>query len=216
MPNNEIRRLTSTNELAEMCAASIRAGESYEMKLIRGAGLAGGSTEAVEFESCRFVSADLSKTNWDRPRLLDVRIDSCDLAVARGTSALLEKTQFIKCRGTGWQFLDANCSDTMFTGGKFNLAAFHGSKFRRCLWEKCDLREANFEDVELVDVVFRKCDLRAARFPSVVLESVDFRGSQLAGLQIDAIALRGCRVEASQLPDLIELFGLIVEPVIDD
>lgn len=92
MPNNEIRRLTSPDDLAEMCAASIRTGESYEMKLIRGADLAGGSTEAVEFESCRFESADVSKTNWDRPRLLDVRIDSCDLAAGWVVPGCAHKT----------------------------------------------------------------------------------------------------------------------------
>jgi uncharacterized protein YjbI with pentapeptide repeats len=129
---------------------------------------------------------------------------------------VLENSKLQRCRGTGLQLLDATCSDVLLAGCKLNLAAFHGSKFRSCRFENCDLREANFESVELADVVFRKCDLRAARFPNCRFPNVDLRGSHLAGLQFDAARLRGARVELSQLPDLAELLGLVVEPLDED
>jgi uncharacterized protein YjbI with pentapeptide repeats len=121
-----------------------------------------------------------------------------------------------KCRGTGFQLLDGNCIEVVFRSCKFDLSAFHGSKFRQCRWENCDLREANFEGVELSNVVFRDCDLRAARFPNAKIIDLDVRGSHLAGIMIDAQRLRGARIEARQLPDLADVFGLIVEPLPTD
>jgi uncharacterized protein YjbI with pentapeptide repeats len=91
------------------------------------------------------------------------------------------------------------------------LAAFHGSKFQNDRFENCDLREANFESVELEHVVFRNCDLRLARFPNCVLKNVDFRGSHLAGFQVEPEQLRGACVDLAQLADLSALFGLDVK-----
>jgi uncharacterized protein YjbI with pentapeptide repeats len=203
------------NGFVDLAADRIRRAECYEQRAIRGGSLSGTAVVDVEFENCRFVTVDLSRTNWREVRLRQVRVGKCDLANALWSNASLESLEFDKCRGTGWQLLDAKVSEARFAGGKFNLAAFHGSTFRDCVWKNCDLREANFEGATLADIVFRNCDLRAARMPNCRLKNVDFRGSQLAGLQVDAGQLRGCLFEPRQLLDLADLFGVIVEPLDD-
>jgi uncharacterized protein YjbI with pentapeptide repeats len=197
--------------LVEMVANHLRSGESYERRVLTGS-LAGTTFDGVEFDEAFFNSVNLSKSELRRVQLRKVRADKCDLANANWTNATFESVRWQKCRATGLQLVDANCLDVIFASCKFDLAAFHGSKFRSCRWEKCDLREANFEGVKLIDVTFRDCDLQAARFPNASLKNIDLRGSHLAGVTIDPGKLRGTRVEPRQLPDLADLVGLIVEP----
>ena len=152
------------DNFVELDAGGVGNAEWYERRVVHGS-LAGTQFEAVEFDEALFTAVDLSKTKWQRVQLRNVRLEKCDLANAQWQAATLQKFHAEKCRGTGVQFLDTNVSDALFKDCKFHLGAFHGSRFRTCRWENCDLREANFENGQLVDVVIRNCDLRARGFP---------------------------------------------------
>jgi uncharacterized protein YjbI with pentapeptide repeats len=200
-----------SNVRRELLPSAVRSAESFDRYCLHDCSLAGKDLEAIEFEQSILASVDFSKSKLRRFLLRDVRLEKCDLANCRWTNANFDAVEWEKCRATGLQLLDSICVDSNFVGCKLDISAFHGSRFRGCGWENCDLREANFEGVEFADVIFRNCDLRSARFPNSTLKNVDLRGSYLAGLSIEASQLRGARVEPNQLEDLASTFGIIVE-----
>ncbi len=198
----------------ELTANSFRSAECYERRRVSGS-LSGTTADEIAFDDGRFVSVDLSKTRWAKLFLRRTNLETCDLANAHWTKAVLDAVDMYKCRAVGFQLVDSQSSNSVYRQSKLSLAAFHDSKFHGDRFENCDLKEAHFEGAALVDVVFRNCDLRLARFPNCTLENIDFRGSQLAGLQVEPSMLRGACVDATQLPDLAANFGLVVKALED-
>lgn len=197
------------DHFVELAANAFSSADGDERRRLRGS-LTATNADDVQFEDGCFLSVDLSKTRWHKTFLRNITLESCDLANAHWTNAILDASEVHKCRATGLQFVDSKSTNCLFRQSKLSLAAFHGSKFRDGRFENCDLSEANFEGAELMDVVFRNCDLRLGRFPNCILKNVDFRGSQLGGVQVDPARLRGACVTAAQLPDLAGIFGVIV------
>ena len=86
----------------------------------------------------------------------------------------------------------------------------------RTPWKEYSTFSAATRDVQgakLRNVVFRGCDLRGARFPGTLINTLDLRGSHLAGIDVDPNSLRGALIDPTQVADIADVFGLLVEPV---
>ncbi len=198
-------------QLASLDANAVRSGETFEQIELRTAQLTGTSVHDVTFEQALLAKSDLRNTQWSGIELIETAFDNCNLANAKWkrcqcNDVLIERSQL-----TGFAAVESELRQTILFRCKLDLSVLHDLRIIDCRFENCDLREADFQGATLSRVVFRNCDLRNARFPAASLREVDLRGSHLAGLDIGIDALRGTQVEPSQVVDIANLFGLVVE-----
>ena len=152
--------------------------------------------EAVRVEIDRIEGAGCSLPG---ATLRDVRIRRGECSNAATPDARLRRIHAEDVGATGLDASGASMEDVRLRGCKFRLALGFGARLTRCVFDACDLREADFEGAVFDRVVFRDCDLTAARLGGVDLGRCDIRGSRVEGLVV------------SQLPTFARVLGLDVQ-----
>ena len=82
---------------------------------------------------------------------------------------------------------------------------------RQCVFENCNLTDADFYGADLSGAIFRDCDLSRADLSQAKLVNADIRGCRLDGLRGTPGAMAGLITSPDQAPLLITLFGVRVE-----
>lgn len=196
--------------LTSLSLAEIVRGQTYERVILSDEAHPRLQLGGLTFEQAIFDRVDLSESKWSSLEFFEVLLENCTNVNADWSACRLETVEFRRSRLTGTNFAGGNLDDVCLTSCKMDLSILHDSKLSRCRFERCDLREADFQGATLRHVQFRDCDLRNARFPGASFEQVDLRGSQIAGVHIDGSALRGTTVDPAQVADLASLLGLVV------
>ena len=87
-------------------------------------------------------------------------------------------------------------------------------RFARCTavrFEKCDLRNADFQGADLSGVLFVKCNLSDAQFSATTLKGTDLRGSTIENLRVGIKELPGAIVDPFQAAYIAGVLGLVVK-----
>ena len=211
-----ISELLGQRGLTRLAGDKVESHGVYEEVLIEDVPLRGTIAKHLCCEHSYFRQVDLSKSRWDSVELGDVLVDNCQLSNAVWCNCRIERVALRRSQLTGFAAADGKFQADQFGRCKMNLSVFHDTHFVDCRFEKCDLREADFQGASIRRTIFRECDLRGARFPAVMLEEVDLRGSHLAGLDIESAALRSTIIDPSQLADVANILGLDVRNLDDD
>lgn len=196
--------------LSELSPEDLESGGDYVGVALRDGRLTQPGLDGITLEGsllCKVSSPAIALCSF---RLREVTLRDCDFANSVWENAYFSNANLSKCRLTGWNVAEALFRNVQFTGCRIDLAIFHNAALIDCHFQSCDLREADFQAARLKNVVFRRCDLRSARFPTASLDAIDFRGSHLAGVYLEAGSLRGSIFDPSQLPEVAQVFGLIV------
>jgi uncharacterized protein YjbI with pentapeptide repeats len=86
------------------------------------------------------------------------------------------------------------------------------ARLEHCVFERCNLTEADFYSADLTGVIFRKCDLSRADLSHAKLAGADIRDCRIDGMRGTPATMAGLLISADQAPLLITLFGVRVEP----
>ncbi len=146
----------------------------------------------------------------------DVRFEDCDFASATWERPTLHRTEFVRCRFTGFAAPDALFEDVRFRHCSAKLAHFRFSRFKHTRFEDCDFEEADFQGADLTGVRFVRCNLSRAQFSHTKLKGADLRTSQLEGLRVGPDELPGAIVDHFQAAYLASLLGLDIRDEYDD
>jgi uncharacterized protein YjbI with pentapeptide repeats len=170
------------------------------------------AADDVLFEQvvCRQIS--LNGSQFTLAQLLDVRLDSCDLAGSDWQRAHMQRIELLGCRLVGMKLIDSEAEHALFQRCNGELARFWNSIIKTARFEHCTLREASFAGSDLSGAVFRHCDLRKADLRDAKLQGADFRGSNLEGVHIGVKDRHGAILEPGQLIHLADLLGITVKP----
>jgi uncharacterized protein YjbI with pentapeptide repeats len=185
----------------------------------------GAAFRGTILDSCEFVGQEaddllleqvhgrhirFDQTHLTLAQLLDVRLETCDLAGSIWEKGHLLRVELVGSRLIGAALTDCDLADVLFLQCNLELARFWGSTLRSVHFDRCALREASFEGVDLSGVVFRDCDLTAADLRGSRLVGADLRGSTLSGVQVGPQDLRGAIIDPSQTIHLAALLGISV------
>jgi uncharacterized protein YjbI with pentapeptide repeats len=85
------------------------------------------------------------------------------------------------------------------------------AKLQNCIFEKCNLTDADFYDADLSGTVFRGCDLSRADISHARLAGADIRDCRLDGMRGTPSNMDGLLISPDQAALLITLFGVRVE-----
>ena len=85
------------------------------------------------------------------------------------------------------------------------------TRMQQCVFEKCNLTDADFYGADLSGTIFRECDLSRADLSQTKLSGTDIRGCRLDQLRGTPAAMSGLIISPDQAPLLITLFGVSVQ-----
>ena len=185
--------------------------EEYVSIKITGGNLAGQAAHNIFFEEVLMHRMALTEARIPKVRLLDVRLDSCDLSGTHLEEARLRRVELIGCRLLGVRFLSAQLDDVIFRECNLEGAIFSLAEGTSIRFEKCILKNATFDSASLNSVTFDHCDLSYTDFRFIKLKHADLRGSVINGMQIEAKAVKGIVISPMQAIQMVGLLGLIVQ-----
>jgi len=165
------------------------------------------------FEQVCFRHVILNQTRLVKMRVVDSRIEACDLSGADWEKARFRRVEFGGCRLWGTKWLEAYLENVLFKDCEGEEAIFASATFKSARFEKCNLREASFQEADLTGVVFYQCDLTNADLGGTRLKGADFRGSLINGMQVGAKELQGAIIDSVQAIQVAGLLGITVKEI---
>ena len=195
----------------------LNSGDHHTDLVLSNRKLAGRTASRLIIQRARLQDVEMVESKFNFLRLIDARLDHCDLANIDWSQSTFNRIELVNCRMTGGRFIDSDIKDVFFEDCKIDLAQFRVCAFKDCRFLNCNLREADFYEANLEGIVFSGCDLRGVQLYGASLKGADFRGSQLEGLQARAEDLQGAIIDSLQLLDLARdlaaMIGLkVLEP----
>jgi uncharacterized protein YjbI with pentapeptide repeats len=167
--------------------------------------LAGACFEQVRGRHLTFI-----RTKCPRSRMLDVRLEVCDLSAAELEEGHIRRTELVECRLWGTDFYKAQFQDVVFQACNAEHAVFASATFKPARFEQCNLHGVSFAEADLTGVVFHHCDLTQADLRGAKLKGADLRESTLEGLLVNAQDLAGIIIEPAQAVQIATLLGIEV------
>ena len=207
-----VERLTQM-ELRLLTAEDFRSHEVLDRVRAAEVKLSDSQCESFELSASLLEAVDFSNCRWAKTVLQEVHAQRCPATNAWFCDSRWQDVVWEKSRLTGVNLAGTRLDSVRFCGSKLDLMIAHECSLQDVWFEKCDLKEADFQNANLRRVTFRECDLRSARFPAARIEDVDWRGSHLAGMSLDAMNLKRGVVDPAQVLDFARLLGLEVKPL---
>lgn len=202
-------------DLDESPGAELDDGVVHAGLAVTGADLSGREAAGVEFDQCRYVSANFGNAILRRATIRDVEFSRCDLAnlVARDSS--LTRVAVQASRTTGAALLACAVRDVTFRDCRMDLASFSGSRFASVTFTHCRLDQANFGDADLSGAEFDHCDLSGAQLSGATLAGTKFTECELTGIS-GVTSMRGAIISSSEALTLARIFAEALGITIED
>lgn len=157
--------------------------------------------DPLELDDVAFTGERLLGLELDRPQLVDVTVDGCDLtgivmsayAVRR---ARVSRTRIRECLWGG-----GIMQDVTFEECPSEQLSLRFSTLQRVTFTDCTLVGADFYGVTFDKVAFERCDLSGAQFDGATVKSLTLTACTMLGVT-GALSLRGAVVDLDDLPSL--------------
>lgn len=171
----------------------------------------GQSIERISLDQILLKQVSLHATELAHAQVSDSRCLECDFANANWFQPDFARVEFLNCRLTGFQAIEARLQDVLFKDCQLSLAQFRFAVFKSVRFEHCELSDADFQGTDLSGVVFADCDLSRAEMSGVKLVGADLRGCELNGLHASWPELQGAMIDPAQALALVQAFGIVIE-----
>jgi uncharacterized protein YjbI with pentapeptide repeats len=189
----------------------LQSHERYEYVSVPQTDLSGQEAGYARFESGTFSRVDMHDTLFTGLKLVDTRLEGCDMANADWRQCELQRVELLGCRMLGFGAVEGRLHDVLFKECKARFARFHSATLKWTRFEKCDLTDADFHNADLSGVVFAGCDLTGCDMKGAKLAGADLRGSIVDGLRVELEELQGAIVDPVQAVSLLRLLGVVVK-----
>lgn len=179
--------------------------------------LANADLSGREFEGCTFRRCALPESRWARTVIEDSVFEDCDLSRMAPQQLALRGVVFrnTKLVGVNWKGLERG-PDMSFESCDLRYASFVGARLGSVRVTDCELREANFIDLDLTGADFGGSDLSGSTFEGCTLAKADFSRARGVYLNPATNVVKGARVALEAAVLLAESFGMSVEVAEED
>jgi uncharacterized protein YjbI with pentapeptide repeats len=172
-------------------------------------------TDAFELVDVEITGAAVAEAVvLDRPELVDVTLDGCDVAglVARSGRVNRMLVRSSRLRAVTW--VDGMVQDATFEAVTTVDVSFRFSTLRRVVLRDCALPGLDLTEAVFDKVLLQRCDLRGARFDGSTVKALRIEGCDLTGCT-GAGSLAGASLDPDDLlslgPSMATALGLTVE-----
>ncbi len=137
----------------------------------------------------------------DRPQLVDLRFDDCDLSGLVATGFGMRRVAMKGTRLRGVSLVKGQYDDGLLEECITDEFSMRFSRLRNVTFRDCDLTGADFSQATFEHVTFESCRLRSARFHAATIKCLRISGCDMSGLA-GALDLKGAVVDLGDLPSL--------------
>jgi uncharacterized protein YjbI with pentapeptide repeats len=149
------------------------------------------------------AGARVLELDLDRPEILDVRLEDCDVSGVVATGFIARRMEVRGTRLRGVTMVKGQYDDGIIMGCTTSDLSFRFSRLRRVVFRNCDLSGADFYNVTFEHVTFDNCDLQRARFDGAIVKCLALTNCNLAAI-VGVSGLKGALLDASDLPNLAQ------------
>ena len=93
-----------------------------------------------------------------------------------------------------------------------DFALLNGMRLKKQRFVRCRLQHADFSGADLEGALFDECDLSGAVFENCMLEKADFSTALGYSFDLSANRIRKARFSLPGIRELLERYGIVVEP----
>lgn len=137
----------------------------------------------------------------DRPQLVDLRLDECDLSGVTATGFGMRRVAMRGTRLRGVSLAKGQYDDGLLVDCVTDELSMRFSRLRNVTFRDCDLAGADFYQATFEHVTFEGCRLRMSRFHAVTISCLRITNCDLSGL-VGALDLKGAQLDIGDLPSL--------------
>jgi uncharacterized protein YjbI with pentapeptide repeats len=157
--------------------------------------------EPLELDTATITGERILGLELDRPQLLDVRLESCDVSGVVMSSYAVRRSAAVESRLRDCVWGGGILQDVTIERCPTQRLSLRFSTLQRVVFTDCDLTGADFYGVTFDKVTFTGCDLSGAHFDSATVKELTLSRCVLLGVT-GALALRGATVDLDDLPGL--------------
>jgi uncharacterized protein YjbI with pentapeptide repeats len=211
--NGRVAPRLDLDRLEDNFAAQIASGSVYDARFSGGQlpPLRSTRDQRVCVIGCALENVSLSDTNARQLLLSDVRIEGSDLANIDCSAGTFERVEIIRARLTGAIWNEAKWKSVLFRECRMDLAMARMAVTQDCVFEDCNLTQADFYAADLTGAIFRRSDLSRADIAQAKLTGADIRDCRIDGMRGTPAVMDGLTISPDQAVLLISLFGVIVK-----
>jgi uncharacterized protein YjbI with pentapeptide repeats len=147
--------------------------------------------------------ARVLELDLDRPEILDVRLEDCDVSGVVATGFIARRMELRGTRLRGVTMVKGQYDDGLLMGCTTSDLSLRFSRLRRVVFRNCDLSGADFYNTSFDHVTIDNCDLQRARFDSAIVKCLAITNCNLAAIN-GVSGLKGAQLDASDLPALAQ------------
>ena len=126
------------------------------------AALPGLAATGLSFREVALARVDLAGGRLINLAFADVELDTCNLATIDARSGSMRRVIALGCRMTGLLWTEGALRDVTLSDCAIDLASFAATTIEHVVFERCILRQTDFQDADLRLVSFVDCDLTDA------------------------------------------------------
>lgn len=152
--------------------------------------------EDVTLTGERFVGMEL-----DRPQLVNLTVDSCDLSGVVMSSYAARRAKVMRTRIRDCVWAGGIMQDCGFEDCPSERWSLRFSTLQRVAFTDCAFVAGDFYGVTFDKVTFERCDLSGAHFDNATVKELTLRSCTLLGVT-GAMSLRGASVDLDDLAGL--------------
>jgi uncharacterized protein YjbI with pentapeptide repeats len=194
---------------ASLDAARVENGGSWSQVRLSDAALPGLAATGLSFREAALARVDLAGGRLINLAFVDVDLDTCNLATIDARSGSMRRVTARGCRMTGLLWTEGALRDVTLSDCAIDLASFAATTIEHVVFERCILRQTDFQDADLRLVRFVDCDLTDADLSGARVAHCELRGCTLDGLR-GAASLRGA---AMPWADIVAAAGTFADAV---
>ena len=164
-----------------------------------------GEYEACTFNDCDLSSSDLSEFIFDGCTFF-----RCNISLAKLRRTALRDVIFRECKMVGLHFEDCEQIGISFVFEEclLNNSSFYGMKFKKGIFRKSSLKEADFTDSDISGSLLEGCDMLNATFSGTNLEKADLSTSFNYSIDPTSSKIKKAKFSQSGLSGLLDVFGI--------
>ena len=157
--------------------------------------------EPVELENVTLTGERVVGLELDRPQLVDVTADSCDLSGVVMSAYAARRAKVVRTRIRDCVWGGGIIQDATFDECPSERWSLRFSTLQRVVFTDCVFVAADFYGVTFDKVTFERCDLSGAHFDNATVKELTMRSCMLLGVT-GALSLRGATLDLDDLPGL--------------
>jgi uncharacterized protein YjbI with pentapeptide repeats len=139
----------------------------------------------------------------DRPEILDVRLEDCDVSGVTATGFAVRRMHLRNTRLRGVTMVKGQYDDGLIEDCGTSDLSLRFSRLRRVVFRDCDLTGADFYNATFEHVTFDDCNLQRARFDGAIVKCLAITNCNLTAIN-GVAGLSGAQLDASDLPNLAQ------------